>query len=769
MKKIFYILILVFSTNVLFAQKTTLLAYWSFDDSTAHDNSGNGYHGTIMHSPKPIIGVDGYHTAFHFVGKEDYTSGNIGAGDHILLPSIDLTKYPEFTITMWVREQAITTESGEAYIWFGYVNYGWVGIDHCWQHSSPQPPSNTCLNYSVGSNVSSIWPVTIDFNFAKDRNRWVHYAMVYNRDTVKAYKDGKLVKKGIQKLIISSKDAAIARHWWTYGGDARSSTRFTGDIDEVMIYSTALDDTEIEELYLVGKHYVICEGESVIMKAPDGYVDYQWSDGKSGQNNQVDKPGSYTVTVKTKDGRTCVSQPYIVEQMALKYSKTSDIYFEYKNDKTPQRDSVIIENNNSVPFTISDIFLLNNTVDKLLIATDKTFPFILQPNQSLKIYVEFIPNQKRGFTDSLVLVMTQPCNTTKYIGINGDFDGCDEETWFEFERLYKTDSLSLFGKAFFQGSFIRMTQSNNQHIGAFWYRYPVPVKNGFITSFRFRLLEGNNFNSNEKSLPGGDGFAFVMAPKKSKSIGLAGGGIGYSLIPNSLAVEFDMFSNDKDQIENFYDPNGNHIAVQSNGKLPNFSIHSDSTTKGIKDNVISMKPDGTIYYCTIDYNVIPNTLRIFMDTTKNLTAEPLIINNFILEDVIQLDQTEWAEVGFTAATGTVAQIHDILSWEFCPFPSNGIYVGVEDEMENNVENIDILAHPNPFNDNVSIVFRTLDNSAYSLKIYSILGEEVFSISGICSGNGKEVINWNDSQKERGYYMYVLTINGRTVTGKLMKY
>lgn len=83
-------IILLISCNDASAQdlKKDLAAYWSFDDSTARDQSGNGYHGTIKNSPKPVEGVHGKGTAFRFQGKGYYImnyESDTQIGDHILL------------------------------------------------------------------------------------------------------------------------------------------------------------------------------------------------------------------------------------------------------------------------------------------------------------------------------------------------------------------------------------------------------------------------------------------------------------------------------------------------------------------------------------------------------------------------------------------------------------------------------------------------------------------------------------------------------------
>jgi len=88
-------------------------------------------------------------------------------------------------------------------------------------------------------------------------------------------------------------------------------------------------------------------------------------------------------------------------------------------------------------------------------------------------------------------------------------------------------------------------------------------KAGFFDDFRiqFQNMATTDLEP-EKSLPGADGFAFVMQNHNYPVLGKKGEAMGYDGITNSLAVEFDLF-------RNIYDPNGNHIAVQSLGQYPN--------------------------------------------------------------------------------------------------------------------------------------------------------------------------------------------------------
>jgi Legume lectin domain len=129
-----------------------------------------------------------------------------------------------------------------------------------------------------------------------------------------------------------------------------------------------------------------------------------------------------------------------------------------------------------------------------------------------------------------------------------------------------------------------------------------PVIVGFTTWFQFQA-------HNLQCCTPGDGFAFIVqfAPSTDSTYGArgtyvgalgagngdVGGGLGYAGINNSLAIEFDL-------AQNPWDPNGNHIAVQTCGPNTNTPVHDNgSYTIGNHQNVpnclYSYMDKGAIY------------------------------------------------------------------------------------------------------------------------------------------------------------------------------
>ena len=224
--------------------KGQYIAYWSFDDGTAKDLSGNGFNGTFVNSPQIVDGHSG--KCIRLVGKNWYcpTNGDISTiGSHVLLPPIDFTQYPEFTISLWVNEEGYSYIGGEPYIWWGHFENGWMGI----LNHPISSETNLTTAFTLGSrdwNSCYLKPFNYDL-----RNTWVHYAITYSGGLMRSYINSILVDSRPQKISYVMKNGALGRHWWYYD-EERTSARFTGMIDEVKIFKKALSDSAVQALYL---------------------------------------------------------------------------------------------------------------------------------------------------------------------------------------------------------------------------------------------------------------------------------------------------------------------------------------------------------------------------------------------------------------------------------------------------------------------------------------------------------------------------------------
>ncbi|MBZ5705507.1 MAG: choice-of-anchor D domain-containing protein [Acidobacteriia bacterium] len=223
---------------------------------------------------------------------------------------------------------------------------------------------------------------------------------------------------------------------------------------------------------------------------------------------------------------------------------------------------------------------------------------------------------------------------------------------------------------------LRLTPDGTAHVSGTAWSILTPdlpqqqsVSNGFTTVFQFQLTHAGD---------PADGIAFVIQNSMGDGFGTlalggSGGAIGYGVpdpgdtgvaIPNSLAIEFDTYQNP-------WDPDANHIAVQSCGTDPNTQDHTAicpneaPANLGIVNSIGLngiLLSDGAVHTAIIDYDGNQNTLRIFLD---NAGSPVLTVNNLNLSSLLNLNEG-FAWVGFTGATGALTENNDILNWTFTP-------------------------------------------------------------------------------------------------------
>jgi hypothetical protein len=224
------------------------------------------------------------------------------------------------------------------------------------------------------------------------------------------------------------------------------------------------------------------------------------------------------------------------------------------------------------------------------------------------------------------------------------------------------------------GTALRLTPAGLTEAASAWYNTKQPVTGGFASIFQFKMSGG--------SAPPADGIAFVIqnAAAGTAALGTDGGALGYggnvsctvgegvtcvddtAGIPASIAIEFDTYFNSP------WDPDANHVGVQSCGATANTSDHTNCAIAV----PVSLSPsitlsDGNIHTAFIQY--VPSTCA-GGSPAPNLTISVDNIDHVVLRKCVNLstlgvtDSTGSAYVGFTAATGGSFENQDLLNWEF---------------------------------------------------------------------------------------------------------
>ena len=311
-----------------------------------------------------------------------------------------------------------------------------------------------------------------------------------------------------------------------------------------------------------------------------------------------------------------------------------------------------------------------------------------------------------------------------------------------------------------ENKFFKLTDAKPWDGGSIWLKNRFSVKKNFITTFKFFIRNGSNNFQQDGSLPGADGIAFVLQNHNYPTIGDKGGSIGYTGITNSMAIEIDLFRND-------WDPNGNHIAVQTYGEKPNTADHrKTSACMGVFDNCIEIQNDST-YFVKIDYNYDIKTLKIYLDSTEEFKTDPFTIDNIDLANLLKLEDGEYIYIGYTSGTGTAFQEHYI--YDISIPCNNQIVNSVEDNPGSKITSNEVLKiNPNPANNKTVLTFNVEDDTNLSVTLYDYFGNEISRIiesqsffKGIYQ---QEILTDNLSE---GCYFLVFRTNNLNLIEKLL--
>ncbi len=224
---------------------------------------------------------------------------------------------------------------------------------------------------------------------------------------------------------------------------------------------------------------------------------------------------------------------------------------------------------------------------------------------------------------------------------------------FSFDNFGNTDGLNMLGDAGVGGagedSTLAITNAAFQ-TSSIWYTEKQNISDAWSTEFMFSISDLN--------ITGADGFAFVIqnssvAMHENTSFG-RGGGIGYNMGSNLLAVEFDTWFNLPAN-----DPNANHISIQNAG--PGVTSSSQDDSLGVATDILDLS-SGDLISVLINYE--PGTMTISLDGEQVLEAA------VDMDEALDSDDgTAW--VGFTGAGTAAWQTAEVQSWSFegTPIPA----------------------------------------------------------------------------------------------------
>ncbi|WP_172805285.1 LamG-like jellyroll fold domain-containing protein [Aquiflexum balticum] len=204
---------------------SNLEGHWKMDEgsgNTMMDNSGNGNHANILNT-------DGVFWTTGVIGQAITLSGNsnrFGIAPH--RPNLEIPK--ELTISAWVRPDEI----GRNTIISKSKGNGfelWLDIDG--QIEFRLNRGNNGATYRLRSN----------FNYSNQVGNWIHVAATFDGTTSKIYIDGKEdIAKSYLPFTIGTNSGDLVI------GALGTIQRFEGSIDDLRLYSSALNSNDIQQL-----------------------------------------------------------------------------------------------------------------------------------------------------------------------------------------------------------------------------------------------------------------------------------------------------------------------------------------------------------------------------------------------------------------------------------------------------------------------------------------------------------------------------------------
>jgi hypothetical protein len=236
-------------------------------------------------------------------------------------------------------------------------------------------------------------------------------------------------------------------------------------------------------------------------------------------------------------------------------------------------------------------------------------------------------------------------------------------TFFNYQ-YFDIGNFAAVGNSRLFNEVASLTEAFNNQAGAVWYRNPFDASKNFSCSISFMFREGNNQSNFDGSLPGADGVALLISNEPFKS-GFWGGGIGYSGLKRTIAIEVDSYRN----IFESDDPNGNHLAVQvPPNKIDTISNrHNSTNTLLISDSIFVIK-DYQMSYLYASFSAKDSTLEVTFDSIPNNfnSRNTYKIRSVNYSKYLDLDKPVY--VGVSSATGVAFAKHYLHSFSTCATP-----------------------------------------------------------------------------------------------------
>ena len=196
------------------------------------------------------------------------------------------------------------------------------------------------------------------------------------------------------------------------------------------------------------------------------------------------------------------------------------------------------------------------------------------------------------------------------------------------------------GSATVNNGVLQLTDGGTWEAGSAFSAQPVDVQS-FATTFTFQLTNAQ-----------ADGFTFTIQNAGTSALGGNGGNLGYTGIPNSVALKFDIYNNAGE--------GNDSTGVFTDGADPTVPATDMSSSGVLLSSGDLMQAE--LIYDGANLHVTVRDLALFEIT------HPVFTHTFAI-NIPQIVGSTTAFVGFTGATGGLTATQQILSWSFASLPN----------------------------------------------------------------------------------------------------
>ena len=290
MKNIYFFLFIVFYdfTGDVIAQvpgyvpSSGLVGWWPFNGN-ANDESGNGNNGIVYGAVLTSDRFNSVSSAFYFNNNKIEIPHNSNLG---------FAQNQGFSVSVWAKKD--------------------VGISTT-HLMGKRPNGAQSFNWHIADWVGTQFSSTSSTNvFGAISNQplstvvWTHIVGIYESGLWKLYMDGILVSSSVSSFFYPDVNTPLVI------GNSGNWGGFYGSLDDIGIWSRALTDCEVQQLYSsqvqtsstvsAGPDQTVCTGNPVTLIAT-GALNYSWSGGvQNGVPFIPTSSGTYTVTGTSSNG-----------------------------------------------------------------------------------------------------------------------------------------------------------------------------------------------------------------------------------------------------------------------------------------------------------------------------------------------------------------------------------------------------------------------------------------------------------------------------------